>query len=197
MLLASVGARLVTTRQGNLRAVPLATIPAGALPQATYTASEIVSLAPIDPGAPLSPAPAFWQVGYAYNHTVQTSDLDPDLTAEAADALGQPWRQAGAVSNEVLAASRRPSRPPMVGTAHLAETGAQALADGLRDLWCAARPRRPYRMTLPAEMATRHELGDVLRVAYPMDGFDSGALCQVVGDAFRAGDDTGTITILA
>ncbi|MFH5927542.1 hypothetical protein, partial [Roseomonas sp. SXEYE001] len=196
-VLASVGARLVTTRTGRLRTVALRALPAGTRPAATYTAAEIGSLVPVDLGAPLSPAPAAWQVGWGYNHTVQAeTDLDPDVGTVAARALGQAWRQAGSANPEVLATTRRPSRPALVETAHLTEAGAQVLANQLRDLWSLPRPRRAYRMELPAEIASRHEIGDALVVAFPVGDLDAGRLCQVVGDAMQAGGETGTITIL-
>lgn len=195
-LLASVGARLVTGRSGRLRAVRVAALPAGTRPVATYSAAQIVSLVPVDLGAPLSPSPAAWQVGWGRNHTVQTSGLDGGLDAAAAAALGQAWRQVGADNPQVLLTTRRPSRPELVETAQLTSAGAASLAAGLRDLWSQPRPARAYRMTVPGALAMRHEAGDPIVVAYPADDLDAGRLCQVVGDGMTAGGDTGTYTIL-
>lgn len=194
--LGSIGARLITTRTGQLRAVPLAVLPTGIRPAAVYTPDQILSVEPVELGAPLAPSPAAWQVGHSRNHTVQTSDMDPDLDATAAAALGQEWRQEGAANPDVLLVTRTPSLPPMLQSAHLTASGAQALAGQLRDLWCLPRPRRAFRVTLPDELTQRHEIGTPLVIAWPADDLDAGRLCQVVGDSIQPGSETGVITVL-
>ncbi|MFT8245178.1 hypothetical protein [Roseomonas sp. BN140053] len=197
LLLASVGARMAPTRTGRLRALPLARLPAGARPVATYTATEIISVVPRPLPAPLWPPPAAWQVGWGRNFTVQNTGLDPDVqnTTLAAD-LAQEWRQASASSTDVLLGWRRPSQPPLVQTALTRFDGAGALAASLRDLWCQRRPVEAYDVTLPAGMALRHELGEAVVIAYPLGDLDGGRLGQVVGDKMRAGEPTGQFTVL-
>lgn len=195
-VLASVAARLVTTRGGLLRAAPLRALPPGTRPAASYGPAQIIDLVPVPLSDPLMPAPLGWQVGWGRYHTVQTSNLDGSLDDAAKALLAQAWRIEAASNTAVSALSRRPSRPGMVESAHLTAAGAQILAGNLRDLWCVPGGRPAYRVTLPAELAWQHEIGAPLAVRFPIGGFEAGRLVQVVGESSLAGGDTGTLTIL-
>jgi hypothetical protein len=196
LLLASLGARLVPTRDGRLRAVALRALPAGTTPVARLTTAEIVSLRPRALGAPLDPPPYRWRVGYQHAHTVQTSDLDPDVTEARRQFLAAANRFAVWASTSVLAAYRRPQDPPELPTALLQQAHAQALAEALGALWGTVPARRLYDVEVPMEIGLKRDIGDVVSLIYPLHDLDGGWLGQVVGDSLRAQDDTMLLQVL-
>lgn len=76
-------------------------------------------------------------------------------------------------------------------------TGAQALADVLRDLWCVQAGRRVYDVTLPLSLVLARDLGDWVRLTYPLPGLRAGALGQIVGETIRWEEGRATLSILA
>jgi hypothetical protein len=95
----------------------------------------------------------------------------------------------------VLAAWRRPSDPALVETALLDQADAQALADGLRDLWAVAAGRKLYDVQLPLAFALRHDIGDPIRITYP-GVLAAGALGRLVGEQLRTADGVATLQVL-
>lgn len=195
-LLAALGAKLIPTRSGAVKLIALRAIPAGTAPAAALTAAEIVSLRPVPLGAPLDPPPYRWRVGYQRNHTLQTTDLDPDVTEERRQFLALPDRYAAWASTAVLAAYRRPMDPDPVTTALLRQADAQAVADALGALWGLIPSRRLFDVEVPMEVGIARDLGDVVLLRYPVAGLDSGALGRVVGESLRAQDATTTLRVL-
>jgi hypothetical protein len=195
LLMRSAGARLVPGRNGTLQAIALRGLAAGWIPAASYGPETLLRCEARPLGAPLSPPPYRMRVGYQRFHTTQVSDLAPTLSGARRQALAEPWRIAAASSSDVLAAWRRPSDPALVETALTSETGAQALADVLRDLWCIAGGRRAYDITLPLAYALRHDIGEAIYVRWPGPLAD-GALARIVGEQVRTADDTATIQVL-
>ena len=197
LILASANARLVPTRAGKLRAVMLRAPTAATVPVASFDPTTIIACAAASPGAPLSPPPFRWRVGYARTNTIVSSDLDPNVTAATREALATEWRTASSSNAAITAAYRRPSDPPIVPSVLLDATGAQALADVLRDLRCVQAGRRVYDVTLPLSLVLARDLGDWVRLTYPLPGLRAGALGQIVGETIRWEEGRATLSILA
>jgi hypothetical protein len=196
ILVASVGAKLVPLRDGRLRVVLLTAIPPGTPPAATLSPIEIIGLQPVPLGLPLDPPPYRWRVGYNRNHTIQQSDLDPDVTAERRQFLATGDTFATWANTAILSAYRRPNDPDAFGTALLHPVFAQNLANQLGALWGVLPPRRLFEVALPIEIGLPIELGDVVALQYPIADLDAGALGRVVGEALRAADGTTVLRIL-
>jgi hypothetical protein len=196
VLLASLGARLVPTRDGRLTALALRALSSSATPDATLATDQIVSLRPRALGAPLDPPPYRWRIGYQRAHTVQATDLDPDVTEARRQFLAASDRFAVWASTDVLAAFRRPQDPPELPTALLQQTHAQSLAEALGALWGTVPARRLYDVEVPLEIGLQRDIGDVVSLVYPLHDLDEGKLGQVVGDSLRAQDDTMILQVL-
>jgi hypothetical protein len=195
-LLGSVGARMLPLRTGALSSVLLALPETGATPAYAYTTAEIVACSQRRQPAPLDPPPYRIRVGYARNHSVQTSDIAPTVDATRRQLIAEPWQVAAAASVDVLAAWRLPSDPDVLDSDLLGAGDAQALADALAALWCVPTPRRVWDVTLPLPLALRHSVGAVLRLTYPVPGLSGGALVLVVGEQLRVADGLVTIQVL-
>lgn len=193
-IVGSVAAKLIPTRTGTLRCMVLRALPANVAPVAAFGRTNAVSLTPRPLGAPLDPPPFRWQVGYARAWTVQTTNLSPLTTPAATQFLAASDRYAVWVGPDVQAAYRRPSDPPQVPTFLAAVADATAVANALGALWGVRR--RLYDLVLPVQSGVLREIGDVVRLTWPMDNLGAGALGQVVGEQFRAGDSTITLQIL-
>lgn len=194
-LLRSSAGRLVPSRDGRLTAVSLAPVPAGALPVASFTTTQIVSCAPRPLSPPLSPPPFRMRVGWGRNFTTQTSDLAPTLSGARRQELAETWRVAAAASTAVGNAWRRPSDPPLVETSLTNGTHAAALATLLRDLWCIPQERRLFDVSIPLPLALSRDLGDVVSVTYP-GPLAQGAVGRIVGEQIRTLDDLATLQVL-
>lgn len=194
LIVASIGAKIVPSRLGTLRLFVLRAVPAGTAPAGTVSTVNAVSLVPINLGAPLDPPPYRWQVAYAHAWTVQTSNFNGSITPAAKQFLSVPDRFAVWVGASVLTAYRRPSDPPQVATFLATAAQATLLANDLGALWGVRR--RLYSCVVPVAVGLLREIGDVVQVVWPMDDLRGGRLGQIVGDQFRAGDSTITLSIL-
>ncbi|EHM01428.1 hypothetical protein HMPREF9946_02167 [Acetobacteraceae bacterium AT-5844] len=197
LMLASLGAKLIPARSGRLRAWALRALPVGARPAATYTTAHLVSVEPSTrlSQAGLSPPPYRWRVGWGRNNTViGTSDVDPDVAGYRLDFITSEYRQVTWLSTTLAAAWRKPNDPDVVPTRLLDAADAQALADALGAQWGAAP--RLYDCVLPLEYGLRHEIGDALVIAYPLDDLDGGRIGQVVGEQTDLQTATSRLTVL-
>jgi hypothetical protein len=196
-LLASIGARLVPLRTGEISAMLLAAPEPGTAAAYAYTEAQIVACTQRRLGPPLDPPPYRVRVGHQRNHTIQTSDVGSTVTDARRALIAEPWQVAAASSAAVLAAWRIPSDPALLDSDLLDAAEAEDLAEALRDLWCSATPRRVWDVTLPLPLALRHDIGDVLHLTYGVPGLATGALVLVVGEQIRAGDGVAIIQVLA
>lgn len=194
LFLASIGARLVPTRSGKLRAMALRAVAPGTVPAASYTTDQIVSMRRAELPAGLSPPPYRIRWGYNHNHTIMTSNVNATVDEAQKAFLAEADRFGQWSSSTVLTAYRRPSDPDPLTTALVNEGNATAIAAAMGALWGVGR--RLYRVELPIDFGLLHEIGDVLMLAYPLDRMDSGALALVVGEQFRSQDDIITLTVL-
>jgi hypothetical protein len=192
--LRAIGAKLVPSRAGKLKAIALRALAAGTTPTQSLTTAEIVSCLPRRLPAPLDP-PAFrWFAGYQGNNTPQTTDLAGSVTDARKQFLANAWRSAGYSSGAVLAAFRRPSDPPLIETALLLQSDAQSLANAMGALWSTRR--RLYDVTLPVEVGILLDIGDVVSLTFPVEDLAGGKLGQVVGERYRSTDAVTTLSVL-
>ena len=193
---ASLGGKLLPLRDGRIRLWTLRSLAPGTAPTASYSLADIVDMRPSNrlAQAGLYPPPYRWRVGWGRCNTVQTSNLDPDLTSERKQFLGSEYRYAPWADSALTLAYRNPADPNPVPTRLLNSTHATSLAQVLGALWSGLP--RIYDITLPIESGSRHEIGDVLRISYPLDNLDTGRMGQVIGEQLRSGDTTTTLTVL-
>jgi hypothetical protein len=194
LFLRSVGAKLIAARDGKLKAIPLRAVATSATPAATLTTSEIVNLTVQRMGEPLDPPADLWRIGWNANHTLQTTDLSPLITDARKTYVASDSQIAGFFSAAINAAYKRPSRPAVVQTALLTQADADALADAVGALWSTRR--RLFAVEVPVEVGILRDLGDVVRIIYPMDDLNSGRLGIVVGEKYRSTDSTMTLQVL-
>ena len=194
VFLRGMGVKLIPTRSGKLRPIPLRTLPSYAGPVATLTAAHITDLAPVVLPSPLDPPAYRWRVGYACNHTVQTSGLSELLPDDQRRGLGQQWPISTWLSADALAAYSRPSDPDIIETALLDPTDAANLAADLGALWSLRR--RLYSVTVPISVGIELEIGDVVQITYQFGDLRTGKLGQIVGDQLRGQEGTIALQVL-
>jgi hypothetical protein len=191
-VLAGFGAKLFPARDGSLRVLALR-VPSGS-PVAVYSPTSAVSVVPRALPANLSPPPYRIRTAYSHNYTVQTSGLLGSATAARAQYVAQADTYASAASTPVLAAYARPNDLAPIGGSLTAQADAQTVATDLISLW--GTRRRAYDVTLPLSLGLMREIGDVVNVIWPMDDLAGGQIGVIVGDAFKSGDATLTLTVL-
>jgi hypothetical protein len=196
LFLASLGAKLIPRRDGRLAAWTLRPLPADAVPAARYDTAELIEVRASDrlAQAGLYPPPYRWRVGWGRTNTVLTANLDPDLTDARVTALAEEFRIAPWFDPALALAYRNPNDPATVPTRLLDGAQAGELSRAIGEQWQGAP--RLYDVVLPMEVGMRREIGDVVRLAYPLDNLDTGRLGQVVGEQVRSGDTTTTLQVL-
>lgn len=192
-LLAGLGARLVASRSGGLRLLPLRALAADARPLARFDPSTAISATPVPLSAPLMPPAAAWPIGYARTHATTTTPK-PTVSAAERERLAKPYRLAAWSDAANLSRYAQASRPDTVETALLAQVDAQALAASIGALWGV--PRQLWQVTAPAASVLLRDLGDVVALQWPADGLRAGAVGQIVGDSLRASDSAASMLIL-
>jgi hypothetical protein len=162
---------------------------------ATLDITTAVSCVPTGlPGA-ISPSPYRFRVGYARNYTPGATDTSPAVTSMTRKSfLATEYRYAAWSSNAVLLAYRRPNDPAPIPGVLVNQADAQAVASALGALWGVRR--RLYAVVLPIQIALAREMGDVVRLIWPVDDLRVGKIGQVVGEQMRAGDATSTLYVL-
>jgi hypothetical protein len=191
--LAACHAKMVSLRNRKLGIVLVRDI-AGTSPFVTWGTETVVSVSPIKLTAPLDP-PAFrWFVGYNKNNTIQSSAINPTVTDTRRQVLAKQWASKGWSSSTIIAGFRNPSDPPIIGSALLNATDAQTLVDKIGGYW--GYRRKLYSVTVPWESGQTRELGDVIRLRYPIQGLRDGALGIIVGMQMRSGDSGMTFQVI-
>ena len=193
-VLRGAGGKWAPRRDGQLRLLLLAAIPADATPLRSFGPAQIVDLRPNWLTAPLDPPAYRWRVGYRRNHAVQTSGLNAGLSDEQRREAGQEWRLGVWSSADVLAAYTRPSNPDVVSTALLIEADAQAAAQEIGALWGVRRTL--YDVDIPEEIAMTVDLGDVVQLTWPAGDLRNGRLGRVVGEQIRTSTSIITLQVL-
>lgn len=194
LFLRSIGAKMVPTRTGTLKAMALRAVASSAVPAANLTTGELVDLTPLQLKDPLDPPADLWRIGWNKNHTIQTSDLSQQTTDTRKVQIAQDWQISAFFSADINAAYRRPSRPPIVETANLVTADASSLASAVGALWGVRR--RLYAAEVPVDIGLNRDIGDIVRIIYPLDDLASGKLGIIVGEQYRSTDATMTLQIL-
>lgn len=191
-ILGSVNGRLTVNASGQLRPYVL-TSADNAFVRATYTTREIRSVTPQSLPDLLRSPPWRWRVGFARNHTLQTSDLSASVSNARRQYLAKQFTHAVWSDSDILAQYRRPTDAPEVASVLLEETDAQAVADALGALW--GQRRQLYRMEAVLDVL-QHEIGDVIIVQFPLDNLNDGRAGVVVGVSARGADNSTSLLVL-
>lgn len=195
LLLASIGARLIPTRGGQLRGLALRAPGAGTVATAAYTTARIVEARRASLPDTMAPPPARVRLSWGRQHTVLSdSELNATLTDAQRQAKATQDQTISAASAPIALAWRRPSDPPPIVTALLDATQAASLLVDLAAFYAAER--NLYGVELPLAIGVRHDLGDVLQITYPLDGLTGGKVGTVVGEALRLSDTTTTLFVV-
>jgi hypothetical protein len=194
-LLGSVGARLITALNGQLRVYTLRQISADAIPALALSPLNVISVTPQALPALLDPPPYRWRVGWGQIYTVQTSDFNGYADAARRAVVASQYQFASSISSSVQTAWRRPNDPAPVQTYLLSAPDAQSLADDLTALW-ASRPGL-YAVEMPIDLATSIGLGSVVSLNWTLADLPGGKLGQIVGQQVRSVDATVIFSVLA
>ena len=76
----------------------------------------------------------------------------------------------------------------------LIQSEAQTVIDSVGALLCARR--RIYEARIPTDVAIDADLGDVVKIQYPLDDLQNGRLGQVIGESFDSGNPYVTLRVL-
>lgn len=192
-LLSSIGAAAVPLRDGRLTIVGVRTL-LGGTPSVTYTEAELVRVRRIALPPSVSPPPYRIRWGYGHNFNVQASGLNPTTTTAHRAFAKEADRFAAASNALILAAWRRPNDLPPIPTALCRRADAQEMADLMISLW--GTERRLYSVDVPLQIALRHDVGDYISIAYPIEDLDSGKTAQIVGESIRTAEELATLICL-
>jgi hypothetical protein len=197
MLMGGVGARIVPGRNGKLRAM-LLRAPQAANIIAGFTADQVVSIvrAPLPEG--LSPPPFRIRVGHTHNHTVMSADrISATLrNTPRQQFLAEADRFASWGGTPIVNAYLRPSDPPPMPTPILTEGSASVVAANLGALWGITTERKLYQIEIPLDVGLARDIGDTVRLTYPIPDLEAGAPALIVGEQFRSESDTIMFTVL-
>jgi hypothetical protein len=202
-ILAPAGMKLVSCRDGKLRALVLAALPpnASTLVEAALDNRNIISITPIALPAGISPTPYRMRVGYNDNYTQQTTDLSPLIDATRKQYLATPQSIQQSNSPTLFSSVTRPNDPPVI-TGSIVDAGptlgalaaAQAAASQYTNLWGVRR--RVYGIEVPFALGVTLEYGDVVSVTTEIGDLSGTRLGQVVGYSYRSEDASVTVRLL-
>jgi hypothetical protein len=193
-VLSALGGMLFPARDGTLHCLVLTAPAIGATPAAVFTANDTVSITPATLPGSLWPPPYRIRVGYKHNYTVQASGLLGAATAAQKQFIAQADRYAGTISGTIQTSYARPNDHAPIGGALNAYVDALAVSQYLMRLWGVRR--RLYAVVVPVDIGITREIGDIVRLVWPMDDLGGGQLGTIVGDSFRSGDATLTLKVL-
>ena len=172
-LAASVGASVVMTSTGLLRLVRVA-LPAAGTPVAV-TAADMEKSSLVIASRPAVKASA--KLGYARNHTQQSSGLASGLPASSVALLGQEWQTVTAADSTVASTYKLDALAVQQDTALISQSEATTEATRRRDLW--ATQRAIYKATYYPHLLLT-ELGDAITLTHSRYGLSGGKTGMVV-----------------
>jgi hypothetical protein len=195
-LLGSVGARMISGRDGRVKAVALRPLSAAEFssPSIAFTTRNAVSVSPQPLPTTLDPPPYRWRIGYNQNYNVQSSDFEGVITEARKAFLAQQYTLASWSSSTVLTSYLRPKDPDVVGTYLLSAGDATVLASAYGALWMG-RPDL-YSVEVPMDVAQQVDIGTICSLTWPLGALKTGRVCQIVGEQIRSYDGTCVFTVL-
>jgi hypothetical protein len=190
----SFGGQVISDRSGRLRLVLLRDLTASDSPVIQLDPTNIVALDRQPLPATVQPPCYRVRVGYATNHTILTSGLSPQVSAERIQYLQSTGGNATFISDQVMRDWVRPTDLGPLQSVMLQLGDAQAVADILGSLWSVRRGF--YAATVPTSLALTLSIGDVVSLVWPTGNLNSGKLAQIVGETWKSSDPTITFYLL-
>ena len=172
-LAASVGAQVVMTSTGLLRLVRIA-LPTSGTPVAV-TAADMAKDSLVISQRP--PVKSTCKLGYARNHTPQTTGLAAGLPASSAALLGQEWQSVTSNDATTATAYKLATAPVLEETCLIAQAEATTEAARRRDLW--KTQRAVYTATYLPHLLLA-ELGDPITITHARYGLAAGKTGMVM-----------------
>lgn len=200
-ILAPFCMKLVACRDGMLRALVLAALPASPTIKAVLDDRNIINITPIDLPANISPPPYRMRVGYSDNYTIQTSGLSPLAPPSWVQYVATPSSVAQANSPLLQSSIARPNDPPVITGSIITHIGAVGALDAANQsaaqyigLWGVRR--RLYGIEVPFTVGVVLEYGDVVSITTEVGDLTGTILGQIVGYSYRSEDASITLRIL-
>lgn len=172
-LAGSVGAQVVMTSTGLLRLVRLA-LPATGTPT-VVTAADMQKDSLVIGQRPAVRATC--KLGYARNHTPQSSGLLAGLPASSLALMGEEWQSVTATDATVASAYKLAAAPVLEETCLVQQAEATAEANRRRDLW--KTQRAVYKATYLPHLLLA-ELGDAITITHDRYGLGGGKTGLVI-----------------
>jgi hypothetical protein len=200
-ILAPFCMKLVACRDGMLRALVLAALPASPTIKAVLDDRNIINITPIDLPASISPPPYRMRVGYSDNYTIQTSGLSPLAPPFWVQYVATPSSVAQANSPLLQSSIARPNDPPVITGSIITHIGGFGALDAANQsaaqyigLWGVRR--RLYGIEVPFTVGVALEYGDVVSITTEVGDLTGTILGQIVGYSYRSEDASITLRIL-
>lgn len=193
-LAASIGGRLLTSRNGKIGIFVPPRVQTGAVPVITFDDTNVISVEPIALPASLDPPPYRWRVSYQRNFTVQTSGYNPSATPARQQFIVEEFRYATWTDPDVQAVWLKPNDPLPVETCLLVGEDAQKLANSFGDQW--RELPRYFQVVLPINYAVGLDIGSYVKIKWPLGDLAYGMVGQIFGEQQRSGDSLITYEVV-
>ncbi len=192
--LISLGAKLIPDRVGKLRFFALRALTGSESPAIILDRTNCANVVPMALPSNVDPPAYRVRLAWQHNNTVQTSGVNPTATAAQTQFIAQPDTYAVAISATTALKYLKPGDISPIGGALLVQADAQAVVNAIGALWSVRR--RLYEVTMPVAVAINLELGNIVRLVYPMDDLRNGQLGQIVGDKYDSSASTIVFRVL-
>lgn len=189
--LAGIGARLLTTRAGLLR--PYVLKPPAISTTTHYGRGQITKITSLQLPEDIGAAAWRIRVGYARNHTIQTSDLAAAVSEDRRQWLANEWRY-GVWSDQTVRANFEKPGDITIPSVLTRKADAEDVANRLGALWGVAR--RLYDVEMGLQPLER-DIGDTVSLSYDIVGLrNQRRLGVIVGEQIRSGQGQAIIKVL-
>lgn len=193
-LVNSVGGRLLSSRSGSIGVFVPPRTQLGAVPDARWDVSNVVSITPTALPSTIDPPPYRWRVSYQTCYSVQQSGYNTTITDERKQFVANQNRYALWYGSDVQADWLRPNDPAPIDTYLLRQVDAQQLADTLGDQW-RLLPNY-YDIVVPITAAVGLDIGSYVSIKWPLGILTAGAIGQIYGEQPRSTDSVVTFEVL-
>ncbi len=193
-VLSSIAARCIASRTGQLQFKALRALSGMETPTFTINLQNCASLIPVPMPAALDPPPYRVRLAYMHNNTVNNGSFN-GVALDTEKLYAQLQDQFVQFTNGAISITyARPNDLTPFGGAMLIQSEAQTVIDEVGTLLCARR--RIYEAHIPTDVAIDADLGDVVKIQYPLDDLQNGRLGQVIGESFDSGNPYVTLRVL-